>query len=86
MISRARKYFCKTCVCVCVCRRACALGAYTSYFHSGWYFFFSCIHNSRAVSGLVTASRQKPFGTSAIQGPWKCTHSLAQLVPKGVPA
>lgn len=32
-----------------------------------------------------SASRQKSWRNSAIQGLWKCTHSLAQLIPKRGP-
>lgn len=49
-------------------------------------FLFNSIQTVRAVERLESAGRQQSFGTSAIWGPWKYTHSLVQLAPKEVPA
>lgn len=70
-----------------LCDRACASECvHTSYILFSRWFLFSGIHNLSAVERLDTVSGEKSLGTLAIQGLWKCTHSLAQLVPKGVPA
>lgn len=80
------------CLCSSVCVAKCVCGSRCScILFSQWLaFLFSSTRSSRAVECLETASKQKSFRNSAIQGLWKCTHSLAQLVPplqkKGVPA
>lgn len=76
-------HFCEICLSAPVCMRAnvCALHPLCSQ-----QFLFNSIQTVRVVERLESAGRQQSFGTSVIRGPWKCTHSLAQLAPKEVPA
>lgn len=64
-----------------LCANVCALNPIFSQ-----RFLFSSFHTVRAEERLERAGRQKSSGTAVIRGPWKCTHSLAQLAPKGVPS
>lgn len=82
-LTRARTYSCEICLRASACMQANVRALYISF--SQW-LLFSCIRRLRAVERFQTVNRQKWFGTSAIQGPWKCTHSLAQLVERGIPA
>ena len=73
-------HFCEICLSASVCKCVCFAPACSQR------FLFNSIQTVRAVERLESAGRQQSFGTSVIRGPWKCTHSLAQLAPKEVPA
>lgn len=67
-------------LCARVCANVCALHPLFSQ-----RLLFTSVHTEREER-LERAGRRNSSGTAVIRGPWKCTHSLAQLAPKGVPS